>query len=104
MKRGEHPRHGLDYLINSPVRLSILAELVAIDGPEFRHVRDTVEISDSCLSKHITKLERTGYVAVRKGSVNGRPRTWLEITPVGRRAYESHLAALEAIIDTTKRS
>ncbi|MER7015373.1 transcriptional regulator [Saccharopolyspora sp. NPDC000359] len=98
MSRGEHPRHLLDRAIHSPVRLSIMAVLVAVDQAEFRRVRDTVEVSDSALSKHVSTLESAGYVAVRKGQADGRPCTWLSATPLGHRAYESHLAALRAII------
>nr|WP_281377568.1 transcriptional regulator [Saccharopolyspora hordei] len=89
----------LDHTIHSPVRLSIMALLVAAEQTEFRHVRDTVEVSDSTLSKHIATLQAVGYVTVHKGSVDGRPRTWLGITRTGRDAYESHLAALGAIIE-----
>ncbi|RKT84670.1 DNA-binding transcriptional regulator, MarR family [Saccharopolyspora antimicrobica] len=98
MSRPEHPRHLLDREIHSPVRLSIMALLVTAEQVEFRRVRDTVEVSDSALSKHISTLESVGYVEVRKGNVDGRPRTWLSATPLGRSAYESHLAALDAII------
>lgn len=31
---------------------------------------------------------------IRKGHVGRRPRTWLSLTPVGLKFFESHLAAL----------
>ncbi|MDB5065373.1 MAG: transcriptional regulator [Chloroflexi bacterium] len=34
---------------------------------------------------------------MRKGYVGKRPRTWLSITPAGRRAFDEHVAALVAI-------
>lgn len=93
----KHPRHGLDELIHAPIRLSILATLSAVDRAEFSFVRDTVEISDSALSKQISALERAGYVTVKKGYVGKRPRTWLSMSAVGRTAYDAHLAALTEI-------
>ncbi len=100
--RGSHPRHGLDPVIHSPVRLSIVACLAAADKAEFAFVRDTVEVSDSVLSKQVSTLEEAGYVKVNKGYVGKRPRTWLSLSPAGRRALEAHLAALQVIASTAE--
>ena len=96
---GRHARHRLDELIHAPVRLSIVAALAQVDEAEFAHVRDTVEVSDSVLSKQATQLEAAGYVKIRKGYVGKRPRTWLSLTSEGRRAYTAHLEALRAIAE-----
>jgi len=92
-----HPRHRLDDVIHQPVRFSIVATLAAAEEAEFSFVRDTVEVSDSVLSKQVAVLENAGYVGVRKGHVGKRPRTWLRLTPDGRRAFKAHLDALRAI-------
>jgi DNA-binding MarR family transcriptional regulator len=94
-----HPRHRVDEVLTAPVRLSIVAALSRIDEVEFAFLRDSIEISDSQLSKQVSQLEQTGYVAVRKGHVGKRPRTWLSITEEGRVALQWHLAALRAIVD-----
>lgn len=93
----EHPRARLDELIHQPVRFSIVAALAAADELEFAFLRDTVQVSDSLLSRYLTQLEGAGYIAVRKGHVGKRPRTWLAITPAGRSAYAAHIDALRAI-------
>jgi DNA-binding MarR family transcriptional regulator len=92
-----HARHRLDELIHAPVRFSIVAVLAGVDESEFAFVRDTVEVSDSVLSKQVSRLEDAGYVRVRKGHVGKRPRTWLILTATGREAFEDHLAALRTI-------
>jgi DNA-binding MarR family transcriptional regulator len=92
-----HPRHLLDALMNSPVRLSIVACVAASDRVEFAFVRDTVQVSDSVLSKQVSALEAAGYVEVSKGYVGKRPRTWLVLSTDGRRAFNQHIAALSAI-------
>ena len=94
-----HARHRLDEVIHAPVRFSIVASLAAADEAEFSAVRDTVEVSDSVLSRQFSTLEAAGYVKVRKGYVGKRPRTWLSLTAAGRAAYERHLTALRAIAD-----
>lgn len=92
-----HARHRLDEVIHAPVRFSIVAALAGVDDAEFARIRDTVEVTDSTLSKQVAVLEKAGYVKVKKGYVGKRPRTWLSLTRDGRKAYESHLAALRAI-------
>ncbi|MFP3914021.1 MAG: winged helix-turn-helix domain-containing protein [Actinomycetota bacterium] len=97
MSQSRHPRHQLDELIHTPVRLSMMAALAEADSVDFRHMRDLVEVSDSLLSKHISTLEEAGYVHVKKGYAGKRPRTWLSLTDKGRRAYEDYIAVLAAI-------
>lgn len=94
---GTHPRHRLDDVIHSPVRFSIVATLAAADKAEFGFVRDTVEVTDSALSKQVSILEEAGYLRVQKGYVGKRPRTWLSLSPAGRNAFQAHLATLDAI-------
>ena len=43
---GEHPRHELDEVIQTPVRFSIMATLSGVGEAEFSFVRDTVEVSE----------------------------------------------------------
>ena len=97
----EHPRSRLDDLIHQPVRFSIVAALAAAAELEFGFVRDTVQVSDSLLSRYVAQLEGAGYVNVRKGYVGKRPRTWLELSTAGRVAYAAHIDALRAIAGAT---
>jgi DNA-binding HxlR family transcriptional regulator len=93
-----HPRHGLDELLQHPVRFSIVALLAASEQAEFGLVRDLVEVSDSVLSRQVATLEQAGHVRVHKGYVGRRPRTWLSLTPLGRSRFAAHVASLEAIV------
>lgn len=98
-----HPRHGLDEVIHAPVRFSIVALLAAAEKAEFAYVRDSVEVTDSALSKQISTLEKAGYVKVTKGYVGKRPRTWLSLTNAGRDVFAAHCVALRAISGTAGR-
>ena len=49
----------------------------------------------------MTQLEQAGYVAVRKGYVGKRPRTWLRLSKTGRAAYAAHTDVLRAIAGDT---
>ncbi|MFC4908729.1 winged helix-turn-helix domain-containing protein [Actinomadura gamaensis] len=97
----------LDPVIHAPVRLQIVSLLAASTEAEFSFVRDSVEISDSVLSKQAGALETAGYVEIRKGHVGKRPRTWLKLTDQGRTAFAEYVATLQRIVgqpltDTTQ--
>ena len=87
-----------DELIHSPTRLAIVSLLAASEWADFSYIRDTVELSDSALSKQLTTLEQAGYVEIRKGFVVKRPRTSARLTARGRVAFEQHVAALQEIV------
>lgn len=92
-----HLRHELDAVIHSPVRFAIVAALNKVERAEFRFVRDTVEVSDSSLSQHVTTLEEAGYLQVTKRQAGRRARTWLSLTPEGRKAFKHHLDVINQI-------
>lgn len=94
----QHPRHEFDDLLNSPTRLSILAALSRLEDVEFATLRDSLDVSDSVLSKQATLLETAGYLEIRKGHVGKRPRTWLALSTDGRTAFLRHVAALHAVL------
>ena len=88
-----------DPVINTTTRLSLMAVLAAAQEVEFGAARDASGLSDSVVSKQATALETAGYLAMRKGHVGRRPRTWLSLTPTGRRALRNHITALRRIVD-----
>jgi DNA-binding transcriptional ArsR family regulator len=88
----------LDPVIHAPVRLQIVSLLAAATEAEFSFVRDSLQISDSVLSKHASALENAGYVHIRKGHVGKRPRTWLKLTDQGRTAFAEYVATLQQIV------
>jgi DNA-binding MarR family transcriptional regulator len=92
-----HPRKALDPVIHAPVRFSIVAALAAVDEADFKTLAETIELSDSALSKQLTTLKDAGYVALRKTFVGRFPRTYVALTPAGRKAWEHHLQALREI-------
>ena len=94
---GQHPRHQLDDALLTPLRFSVMAALRGDVEVDFSTLRDLLETDDSALSKAISTLSGAGYVAVRKGFVGNRPRTWLTATAAGVAAMRIHVAALQAI-------
>jgi DNA-binding MarR family transcriptional regulator len=83
-----------DAIIHAPGRLQICALLSGIDDAEFAMIRDRIEVSDSVLSKHLKLLEDAGYVKLRKAASEGRQRTWVSLTPAGKKAFAAHVSEL----------
>lgn len=75
-------------------RLRICTLLDPVTEEEFGALRDLLEVSDSALSKQVAALSDAGYVTQRRAVRAGRSRVWVSLTPRGRRAYRSHVAAL----------
>lgn len=97
-------RTDLDPLLLDPTRLSIVSLLTGVEWAEFSWVRESVGLSASALSKQVTTLGDRGYVEVDKGYVGKRPRTWLNLSAEGHQALQSHLAALQSIVDESRRT
>jgi len=88
----------LNTVIHAPNRLRICALLTPLQEAEFQVLRDELGVSDSVLSKHLKQLEEAGYVAFRKGAVNGRQRMWAGLTKSGRDAFSGHVMALNQLV------
>lgn len=83
--------------LNNPTRLGIVSSLKNRDKAEFKLLRDSLGVSDSVLSRHITALEKAGMVEVKKGYVGKRPRTWVSISDDGNNRLDAHIQALREL-------
>ncbi|MBX9708628.1 MAG: transcriptional regulator [Caulobacteraceae bacterium] len=90
-----------DPVIHAPGRLQICAILSSVDSAEFAMLRDAIKVSDSVMSKHLKQLEEAGHVTLTKAAENGRQRTWIALTPPGRRAFAAHVAELQRLAAIT---
>ncbi len=88
-------------LIHAPLRLRICGLLRSVAKVDFAVLRDTLNISDPTLSKHLKLLSDAGIVVMKKGASSTRTDlrriTWLSLTSEGKRAFDEHLRALDAI-------
>ena len=77
----------LDANILAPARLKLMTMLTAVSEAEFSTLRESLEVSDSVLSKHVSALAAVDYVRSRKGVHLGRRTTWIALTrTAGRRS------------------
>ncbi|MDI5976477.1 transcriptional regulator [Amycolatopsis magusensis] len=89
---------GFNELIHAPTRLSLVALLAAAEWADFGFVRQSLELSESALSKQVSTLSEAGYVEIRKDGAGRNRRTRLRLSPTGQAAFRDHVAALQKII------
>jgi len=89
---------GLDACLQPPARLQLMTILTAVSEAEFVTLRESLDVSDSVLSKHVGALAAVDYVKSRKGTHLGRRTTWIALTARGRKALRAHVAALRELI------
>ncbi len=92
----------LDPLIHDRTRLGLLSALAVSEVLSFVELRTLLNTSDGNLSVHARKLEDVGYVHCAKTFAARVPRTEYRITASGRRALESYLGHMEALIRATQ--
>lgn len=91
----------LNETIHQPVRLRLMAALVALEpGNEvdFTYLRNLLDVTDGNLGAHLRKLEEAGYISVNKVFVDRKPRTYITATEEGRKVFGSHVKALKEIL------
>ncbi|MGH3823241.1 MAG: transcriptional regulator [Pseudonocardiaceae bacterium] len=86
-----------DETIHAPNRLHICAMLARVDSLAFASVRDALKVADPVLSKHLKVLQNAGHLSMTKTMSGSRTRTWVSLTPAGRKALEGHLTELRRI-------
>ena len=86
-------------LIHAPIRLGIMTILNSVKEVNFIYLREKLDVTDGNLSSHMEKLEKAGYVKVKKSFVDKKPNTVYSITEKGKKAFRVYLQHLEKIIE-----
>ncbi|MCF2526921.1 transcriptional regulator [Yinghuangia soli] len=87
-----------DELIHPSTRLTLVATLAAADWAEFAFLKERLGLSESALSKQLATLEEADYVATERRLSGTRRKVRARLTDVGRKAFDGHVAALQAIV------
>jgi DNA-binding MarR family transcriptional regulator len=91
----------LNAIIHQPVRLRIMAALMALDSEsqiDFTTVGKMLKVTDGNLGAHLVTLEEAGYIRIEKSFVDRKPKTHIAATTKGRHAFEEHVGALREIL------
>src|SRR5262249_36520299 len=93
---------GLDRLIHEPIRLGIVSALAVNETMTFNELKELLQTTDGNLSVHARKLEEGQYVSCDKYFEGRVPKTEYKLTATGRRALETYLDHMEALIHATR--
>lgn len=93
----------LNKAFESRVRLGIMSILMVNDFADFGTLKEQLQITDGNLASHMNALEKLQYVEVKKQFVGKKPNTSYSATTEGRKAFASHLDALEKLITVSGR-
>jgi DNA-binding MarR family transcriptional regulator len=89
----------LDDLFHQPRRLDIMAELCgSAAGKSFSELKESLDLTDGNLSRHLQALEKAGAVKIKKGFVGSKPLTTVQVTTKGRERFLDYLATLEEVL------
>lgn len=77
-------------MVNDWVHYSVLRDNVRLEADK--------KLTDGNLASHLKKLKEAGYVEEKKTFKQNKPHTTYKASISGRKAFEAHLDALEALI------
>lgn len=80
----------INRLVHEPVRLKILAYLSLVESADFVFLVSRLGLTMGNLSAHVSKLEKSGYIKVKKQFKENRPNTILSITQYGDEAFDKY--------------
>ncbi|MDR0430439.1 MAG: transcriptional regulator [Tannerellaceae bacterium] len=88
----------LDPLLHSELRLGIMSILISVEEADFVYLKEEIKATSGNLSVQIDKLEKAGYIKVKKTFKGKMPRTICKITQKGINAFEKYVEALRSYI------
>ncbi len=88
----------LDPILHSQLRLSIVSLLVGLDEAEFVYLKEKTNTSAGNLSLQLDKLQKVGYVSIKKGFKGKYPVTTCKLTAKGLKAFERYVTTIKSYI------
>lgn len=88
----------LNPILHSQLRLAVMSLLMGVEEADFVYLKEKTEATAGNLSVQIDKLEKAGYIGVRKEFAGRRPHTVCFITPKGHRAFTEYVEALKTYL------
>jgi DNA-binding PadR family transcriptional regulator len=88
----------LDPVVHGKLRLAVLSLLIGVEKADFTWLRDKTGSTDGNLGAQMLKLEDAGYASMQKRFAGRKPQTLYRITPAGRKALATYVAALKRLL------
>jgi DNA-binding MarR family transcriptional regulator len=88
----------IDPLIHAPARLLVMTYLYVVESLDFVYLKRVTDLSWGNLSTHLTKLEDAGYVKMKKSFQDKKPKTMIQLTKKGRKAFRSYKDEMQQVL------
>ncbi len=92
----------LNKAFENRIRLGIMSTLMVNDVVDFSYLKDALQLTDGNLASHLSALEKSNYIEVKKAFIGKKPNTSYMATKEGKKAFQDHLNALEFLIKNTE--
>lgn len=88
----------LDPLLHSQLRLAIMSLLLSVEEADFTFIKEKTESTAGNLSVQLDKLEKAGYLEMKKSFKGKRPLTTCTISKKGVQAFEEYVANIKTYL------
>ncbi len=99
MTRRPFQDDAIDRLIHEPARLMITAHLYVVESADYVFLMQNTDLTWGNLSSHLSKLEEAGYVEITKEFVARKPHTMVQLTELGRTAFDDYRRQMKALFE-----
>ena len=89
----------INKIIHEPARLVITAHLFVVESADFLFLQRQTGLTWGNISSHVRKLEKAGYVAVKKEFIDRKPHTTLQLTAEGRAAFQEYRKNMKQVFE-----
>lgn len=94
-----HPLVDIDRVIHAPARLMVLTYLYVVEKADFIFLMRLTGLTWGNLSTHLSKLEDSGYIDIKKGYKGKKPHTVIRMTDEGRAAFRKYKESMKQVLD-----
>ena len=78
--------------------MTMLVSQPEADRLAYGFIQKTLALTGGNLTTHLRKLEDADYLVITKEFQDSKPRTWVQATPEGRRAFAEYLSDLRDLL------
>ena len=94
-----HPLAEIDQIIHAPARLMVLTYLYVVESADYVFLIRLTGLTWGNLSTHLSRLEKAGYVAIKKEFKGKKPHTSISLTEQGRIAFRGYKKSMQKVLD-----
>ena len=87
--------------INKAFESKVRLGLMVNEDADFNTLKELLSLTDGNLASHTRALEELGYIVCQKSFVGRKPKTSFRATSEGKKAFKTHIEALENFLKST---